>query len=154
MKTETPVADFLAQRRIAFVGVSRNPRDFSRQLFRDWRARGYELVPVRPETREIDGVPCYGRVQDVPGGVDAAFLITPPSATEAVVANCAEAGVRQVWMHRGAGTGAVSAQAVGACRARGMAVIPGACPYMFLPRAGWVHALHGGWLRLIGRKPS
>src|SRR5262245_62494286 len=124
MKAETPGADFLAQRRIAFVGVSRNPGDFSRRLFRVWRSKGYDLVPVRPGAREIDGVPCYDRVQDVPGGVDAAFLITPPSATDAVVADCAASGVRQVWMHRGAGTGAVSDKAMGFCRARGMTVIP------------------------------
>jgi hypothetical protein len=154
MKASTPVADFLAHRRIAFVGVSRNGSDFSRHLFRDWRARGYDLVPVHPSAREVDGVPCYGRVRDVPGGVEAAFLMTPPAATEAVVADCAAAGVREIWMHRGAGRGAVSPRAVDFCREQGMTVIPGACPYMFLRGTAWFHGVHGLVLRLLGRRPS
>jgi hypothetical protein len=35
-----------------------------------------------------------------------------------------------------------------------MTVIPGACPYMFLKGAGWFHGVHGGLLRLFGRKPA
>ena len=41
--------EFLAQRRIALVGVSRDPRDLSRTLFRELRRRGYDVVPVNPE---------------------------------------------------------------------------------------------------------
>ena len=41
--------EFLAQRRIALVGVSRNPRDLSRTLFRELRRRGYDVVPVNPD---------------------------------------------------------------------------------------------------------
>jgi len=42
-------SDFLAQRRIALVGVSRDPRDLSRALFRELRGRGYDVVPVHPQ---------------------------------------------------------------------------------------------------------
>ena len=45
---ETPVQAFLASRRIALVGFSRNPKDFSRMLDQQLRERGYEVVPVHP----------------------------------------------------------------------------------------------------------
>src|SRR5512139_3601212 len=109
MAPDSPVARFLAHRRIAFVGLSRDPGDFSRAVYRAWRERGYDVVPVNASGGEVDGVPCARRVQDVVPAVEAAFLMTPPAATEQVVRECAEAGVRDVWMHRGAGTGAVSA---------------------------------------------
>ena len=78
--------------------------------------RGYEVVPVHPQLASVEGVPCARRVQDVTPPVAGALLMTPPAATETVVRDCAEAGVRRVWMHRGAGRGAVSEAAVAWCR--------------------------------------
>jgi predicted CoA-binding protein len=146
--------EFLSQRRIALVGVSRAPRDMSRSLFRELRRRGYDVVPVHPELTSVDGVPCARKIQEVHPPVDGALLMTPPSATERVVQDCAEAGVPRVWMHRGAGRGAVSPAAVAFCRERGIAVVDGACPFMFLPGAGVVHRAHGLLARLLGRHPG
>jgi hypothetical protein len=146
--------EFLAQRRIALVGVSRDPRDLSRTLFHELRQRGYDVVPVHPELASVEGVPCVRRLQDVSPGVDGALLMTPPAATERVVRDCAEAGVARVWMHRGAGRGAVSQAAVAYCREHGIAVVEGACPFMFLPGAGLVHRAHGFLARLVGRHPG
>jgi uncharacterized protein len=153
MTTQAVVAnDFLAQRRIALVGISRDPRDLSRSLFRELRTRGYDVVPVNPLLESVDGVACVRRLQDVRPPVDGALLMTPPAATEHVVRDCAEAGVSRVWMHRGAGRGAVSVVAVSYCRDHGIAVVEGACPFMFLPQAGFVHRTHGFFARLFGRQ--
>lgn len=138
--------DFLSHRRLALVGVSRHPKDFSRGLFRELCRRGYDMVPVNPEASEVEGRPCFRRVQDIAPPVDGVLLMTPPPVTETVVRDCAEAGIQRVWMHRGGGVGAVSKAAVQFCRERGIAVVAGECPYMFLPQAGWFHRLHG-WLR-------
>ena len=146
--------DFLAQRRIALVGVSRDPRDLSRKLFGELRARGYDVVPVHPTLESVEGVPCARRLQDVSPRVEGALLMTPPAATDRVVRDCAEAGVSRVWMHRGVGQGAVHPVAVSYCRDHGIAVVAGACPYMFLPRAGFVHRSHGFLARLLGHHPG
>ena len=152
MTTQAVLAnDFLGQRRIALVGVSRNPRDLSRSLFRELRSRGYDVVPVHPSLDSVDGVPCARRLQDVRPPVGGALLMTPPAATDHVVRDCLEAGVGRVWMHRGAGRGAVSVTAVAYCRDHGMAVVEGACPFMFLPGAGFVHRTHGFFARLLSR---
>ncbi|PYX41387.1 MAG: CoA-binding protein, partial [Acidobacteria bacterium] len=55
MTTIHDVQDFLALRRIAMVGVSRDPEDFSRKLFREMCDRGYDMVPVNLVAEEIDG---------------------------------------------------------------------------------------------------
>ncbi len=138
--------DFLAHKRLAMVGVSRQPQDFTRGLFRELCRRGYDLAPVNPEAAELEGRRCFARVQDIAPPVDGVLLLTSPRVTEAVVRDCAEAGVRRVWMHQGAGVGAVSEAAVRFCQEHGIAVVAGWCPYMFLPEAGWFHRLHG-WLR-------
>jgi predicted CoA-binding protein len=142
---------FLAQKRFAFVGVSRRPNDFSRTVFREFRGKGFDPVPVHPQATEVDGQRCYARVQDIQPPVDRAFLMTPPAVTSAMVRECAATGIKHVWMHRGAGPGkgSVSQEAVDFCRSQGIGVIPGECPMMFLPGAAWFHRFHG-WLKGTG----
>lgn len=153
MATKASIDRFLGQRRLAVVGVSRNAADFSRSVYRAFTERGYDARPVNAAGGEIDGRACARRLGDVQPPVEAALLMTPPAATDEVVRDCAEAGVRQVWMHRGAGRGAVSEDAVAFCRERGIDVIDGACPFMFLPDTGLGHRAHRFFVRLAGRLP-
>ena len=148
------IHEFLEQKRIAMVGVSREPHSFSQMLFQQLLRCGYDLVPVNPHTPNILGHPCFAHVQDVVPLVQAALLTTSPQVTETVVAECARAGILLVWMHRGVGTGAVSPRAVAFCRDRGMKVIAGECPLMFLPAGGGVHRIHGFWHKITGRYPK
>jgi uncharacterized protein len=148
------IQDFFRQHRFAMVGVSRGPQDFSRALFREFRQRGYDPVPVNPEAREIDGQPCFAHLQDVEPPVDSVLLMTSPAVTDTVVRECAAAGVKRVWMHRGGGKGAVSADAVKFCESNGIAVIPGECPFMFLPDGSWFHRFHGLIKKITGAYPN
>jgi predicted CoA-binding protein len=142
--------DFLGQKRLAVVGVSKEPRDFSRVLFRELRQRGYEAVPVNPGASDIEGDRCFPRVQDIDPPIDNALLMTNPTVTETVVRDCIAAGVKRVWLYRGGGKGSVSKAAVELCEKNGIAVIPGECPFMFFPETGWVHRFHG-FIRKIAR---
>lgn len=148
------IHEFLNQKRIAIIGVSREPRSFSVMLFSELLRCGYDPIPVNPHTPNVLGRPCFGRVQDVTPPVKAALLITPPQVTEMVVADCARAGIRLVWMHRGVGTGAVSPKAVAFCRAQGIEVIAGECPFMFLSPLRGVHRIHRFWHKITGRYPK
>ena len=148
------ILEFLAQKRIAMIGVSREPRSFSVTLFQELLRCGYDLVPVNPHTPNVLGHPCFARVQDVCPPVQAALLITSPEVTETVVEDCVRAGIRLVWMHRGVGAGAVSPTAISFCRERGMEVIAGECPFMFLSTSGGVHRIHGFLRKITGRYPK
>lgn len=147
------IEDFLAQKRIAMVGVSRDPKHFSVYLFKELCRRGYDVIPVHPQTTELFGHLCFARVQEIQPPVDAALLMTPSMVTEAVVADCAQAGVRRIWMYRASGNGAVNANAVDFCRQHEIALVPGECPFMFLPGNGF-HALHGFFRKITGQFPK
>ena len=147
------IEDFLAQKRIAMVGISREPRTFSVLLFEELCRRGYDVVPVNPHTPNVLGRHCFARLQDIQPPVDAALLMTSPAVTETVVRDCAAAGIRRVWMYRATGSGAVSPRAISFCRERGIQVVPGQCPFMFLPSAGGIHRLHGLFRKVTGRYP-
>ena len=153
MTTLLDVQDFLALRRLAVVGVSRNPKDFTRSLLRELLARGYDAVPVNPGISEMEGVPCFARLSDVTPPVEGALLVTSPQVTDAVVRECADAGIRRVWMYRAGGRGAVSPAATSYCNATGIRVVEGECPFMFLPQAGVIHRVHGWCRKVTGAYP-
>jgi uncharacterized protein len=147
------IEDFLAQKRIAMAGVSRDPLNFSVKLFEELCRRGYDVVPVNPNTAEVQGRQCFARVQDIQPPVEAVLLMTSPEDTETVVSDCAKAGIRRVWMYRAGGKGSVSPKAVQFCGERGIQLVPGQCPLMFLPKTGAVHRFHGFVRKITGRYP-
>jgi predicted CoA-binding protein len=147
------ISDFLAHNRIAIAGISRDPANLSVKLFEELIRRGYEVAPVNPHLREVEGRRCFGRVQEIEPPVEAVLVMTSPEVTDAVVRDCAEAGVRTVWMYRATGKGSVSRKAVEFCQERGIQVIPGECPFMFLPRSAGVHRFHGFVRKITGRYP-
>ncbi len=147
------IEEFLAQKRIAMVGLSRDPHSFSVSLFEELCRRGYDMIPVNPNLPNVQGRRCFARLQDIQPPVDTALLMTSPAITDAVVADCAAAGIRRVWMYRAAGKGAVSPRAIAFCQEHGIQVVPGQCPFMFLPKAGGVHRLHGFLRKITGRYP-
>jgi uncharacterized protein len=159
MASMEQIQDFLSQKRLAFVGVSRQPKDYSRALFREFGARGYDAVPVNPGAEEIEGHRCFAHVQDIEPVPDGVVLLTSSEVTRQVVDDCIRAGVKRIWMCRTAGKGSVNAQAIGACQAHGISVIPGECPFMFLKGGyqqggGWVHHFHGFVKKITGSYPN
>src|SRR6266568_990963 len=78
------IQDFLAQKRIAMVGISREPQSFSVSLFEELCRRGYDVVPVNPNTPNVQGRRCFARLQDIKPPVDAVLLMTSPTITESV----------------------------------------------------------------------
>ena len=152
MTLREEIADFLGRKRIAVVGVSTEPQSFSRGLFREFLKRGYDAIPVNPKANEIEGRTAFGSLYDINPRPEAVLIMTPASRTDDIVRDCAECGVDSVWMYRaGASAGAVSESAVEFCREKGIHVIPGECPFMFFPNAGF-HAIHGFFHKLL--KPA
>ena len=148
------VEDFLNQKRIAFVGVSRDPKDFSRSLFRDLQRLGYTVIPINPQIPDIEGSRCLTRVPEITPPVDGALIMTPAAKSEQVVRECAQAGITRVWLHRGTGTGSVSPEALGLCEQLGIRVVAGYCPYMFLPQTPFFHRFHGFLMKVTGAYPE
>ena len=66
---------------------------------------------------------------------------TRPETAEDTVRECAELGIKQVWMHRRPGAGSVSDAATGYGRTHGITVIDGGCPLMFGPTADFGHKI-------------
>jgi predicted CoA-binding protein len=147
-------ADFLAQRRIAVAGVSRDKPNAANIIYRRLRADGYQVFAVNPAADSVEGDPCYRALDAIPGGVDAVVVGTAPAAALQVAEECAAAGVRRLWLHRGPGGGSVSEAAVRYCEEHGIAVIGGACPMMFIKPTDFAHRCMCWLLGRLGRLPD
>ena len=122
-------SEFLAHKRVAVTGVSRQPRDHgSNVVYKRLRERGYEVFAVNPNADEVEGDRAYHDLRSIPGGVEAVVIGTRPEIADETMRECAELGIKHVWMHRGPGAGSVSETAAEYGRERGITVIDGGCP--------------------------
>jgi predicted CoA-binding protein len=148
-------AEFLANKRIAVTGVSRNPKGHGGNLvYQRLRDRGYEVFAVNPNADTVEGVPCYHNLRSIPGGVGAVVIGTRPAVAEDTMRECADLGIKHVWMHRSFGTGSVSDAATEYGRAHAITVIDGGCPLMFEPTADAGHKVMRFMFTLSGKVPT
>jgi len=148
------IRSFLSNKRVALVGTSTDHKDFSRVLFREFLQRGYDVIPVNPAASCLEDRHCYAKISDIQPAVEGVLIMTPPAVTEDVVRECVEIGIRDIWLYRAAGQGAVSANAVSYCKEHKVNLIEGHCPMMFFEDAGLVHRLHRGIKKLLGTYPK
>lgn len=157
MRMPTPpletIEDFLAEKRIAMMGASRDPKDFSAALFEQLQKRGYESIPVNPKGGAVMGERRFAHIQDVQPPVDTVLIMTPAEVTDTVVSDFVHAAIRRIWMSCGR-QGSVSPSAVKFCQEPGIQVVRGRCPFQFLPGAGAVHRLHGFVRKNTGLYPQ
>lgn len=154
---EKRVHDFLAQKRIAVAGVSRDNshHPVGNLIYHRLKKTGHDVVPVNPHMETFEGDRCYADVRSIPGGVDGVVIITRPEATERIVRDCNEAGVRRVWMHQSMAKGSsVSSEAVEYCREHGISVIAGACPMMYGSGVDFGHACMRWFMGVTGKLPA
>jgi len=156
-KIDDMVQDFLAQKRIAVVGVSDKRETGCNMAYKKFKENGYLVYPVNPRISTYDGVTCYPDLKSIPDIPDAVFILASPKVTDQIVQECADLGVKHVWMHcmmgtkpgLSAGITSVSQAAVEVCNANGITVIPGTCPNQLLdPDFG--HKMMKGMFRMFG----
>jgi uncharacterized protein len=148
-------SEFLAHKRIAVTGVSRTPSSHgSNVVYKRLRERGYDVFAVNPNAEEVEGDRAYHDLRSIPDGVDAVVIGTRPETADGTMRECAELGIKHVWMHRGPGAGSVSDTATEYGRERGIAVIDGGCPCMFGPTADPGHKAMRLVFSLTGNVPK
>ncbi len=152
MTARTHAEAFLRLHRIAVVGVSRKSRSFSRMLFREFLKREYDAVPVNPAARDIEDRPCFARVQEIDPPVEGVLIMTTGDAIKTVLADCAAADVKRVWIYGILGPSRIPEDTIRYCDEQSLTVVPGYCPFMFFPEAGWMHRAHAWMARRMDKE--
>ena len=148
-------SEFLAAKRVAVTGVSRNPQGHGGNIvYQRLRQRGFEVFAVNPNAESVEGDRAYPDLTSIPGGVEAVVIATKPETAEATMRECAALGIDRVWMHRSVGAGSVSSEATEYGRAQGITVIDGGCPLMFDPTADFGHKCMRWMFTMSGAVPK
>lgn len=149
MTTKVAVENFVAQRALAVVGVSRSGKKFGNLAFNALKAKGYRVFPVHPHAEAIAGERCYHSLFELPEAVEGVFIAVPPAESEHVVREAAGAGIRRVWLQ----PGAESFEVIQFCEVNGIEVIHGECVLMFAPPVRSIHRCHRWLWSTLGRLP-
>jgi succinyl-CoA synthetase alpha subunit/GNAT superfamily N-acetyltransferase len=83
---------------VAVIGASRAQGTIGRAILENLIKDGFRgpVYPVNPKISELAGRPCYPAVAAIGAPVDLAIITVPSAAVEAVIQECAAAGVRGV----------------------------------------------------------
>jgi uncharacterized protein len=149
MSTQQAIDDFLGQHKLAVAGVSRSGKGFGHYAWRALLKKGYQALPVNPHVSEIDGLPCYRRLADLPKDVGGLLVVVSPSESEGIVRDAVASGIRRIWLQQGS----ASPAALRFCAEAGIDVISGECIMMFAAPGG-IHKLHGWIWDKLGKLPA
>lgn len=116
---------------VAVIGASPDRSKFGNKAVRAFVNQGYTVVPIHPRETEIEGLPAFASILDVPGPVHMASLYLPPSVGLKVIEDVARKGVSEVWINPGAESPELVAKArelgltpIVACSIRGVGEDP------------------------------
>ena len=145
---------FLQQPRMAFVGLSRDPKSFSRMLYKQLEQDGKELLIVNRLADNIDGHPAFKSISALTPVPECAFVLVGKDQVPGAVEECALAGVKMVWLFGVTGEKEVSPEAVNIAKEKSLPLITGYCPFMFLDSAPTFHKIHRWIWKVIGFYPK
>jgi predicted CoA-binding protein len=89
--------------RVMVIGASTDPNKYGNKAVRAYRSQGHDVLPVNPNADEVEGIPAFASVSDVPGPIDRATVYLPPDMGLSLVEGLARRGdVSELWLNPGA----------------------------------------------------
>jgi uncharacterized protein len=148
--TKASIESFLATRKLAIAGVSRNEKKFGFHVFKHLREKGFEVYPINPAADEIAGVPCFRSVGALPLNVHNLLVVTPKKETKEVVAEAIAKGIDNIWIQQMSDT----PEALELARSRPVNLVAGECIFMHVNPVTSIHKFHRAVRKFFGRFPK
>lgn len=139
------ITAFSSPQRIAVVGASPSRRKFGNTVFRELRARGYEVIPVHAKEQAVDGCNSFVSLSAIPNPPESAVVVVRPDRALGIVDDALAAGIRRIWFQRGADFSEIASKATSA----GLDVVTGKCILMYAEPVTGVHAVHRLFARIF-----
>lgn len=155
MKNLKELADeFLKQKHIAIVGVSRNGHAVGNAIFKKLYQTGHEVFPINPNANYVEGFKCYPSLNQIPVQVDAVVIATHPDVTPGVIKECGKLGIKRVWIHKSFGQGSFNEEAIKIAEQFDINLISGSCPLMFCEPVDIGHKCIKWFMHFSGKEPN
>ena len=88
---------------IAIVGASNDRKKFGNKAVRAYALKGFQVFPIHPSASEIEGLPVYHSVLQVPvNHIDRASMYLPAAAAMGVLEELRQKAIDEVWFNPGA----------------------------------------------------
>lgn len=92
---------YLKSRKIAVVGMSRNPEKDSHRVALFLKEKGYEIIPVNPTAEYIAGMKSYKSILDIPDDIDIVDVFRPSEEIPKIVDEAIKKKPKVVWLQLG-----------------------------------------------------
>jgi uncharacterized protein len=139
--------EFVAHKRIAVVGASRSGKKFGNAAYKELKQRGYQVVLVHPEAKEIEGEPCYPSLEAVKDKVDGVFVSVPPAQGVQVLQQASQAGLKDIWIQQQGD----SPEMLAVGKDLGLNLVQGKCILMYAEPVTSFHSFHRFFVRITGK---
>lgn len=94
----------------AVIGATTNPAKYGYQVLVDLFKAGLKVSGVNPKHRNIQGVPVFSSLSDVPDKPDVAVFVVPPAMGLTILDEVAKLGIKLVWFQPGADSDEIRAK--------------------------------------------
>lgn len=148
--SKTAVDNFLNQKTIAVIGISRNGKKFGNLVYKELKLKGYILYPIHPEMKTYAGVTCYPSLSALPEKVGGVFISVSPEKTEEIVKEAKELGIENIWIQQKS----ESEEAISFCEQNGLNAIHHECILMYANPIGFPHSVHRFIWKVRGKLPK
>lgn len=96
---------------VAIIGASNDHRKFGNKAVRAFQQQGYTVYPVNPAEPEIEGLPAYKTIRDVPVRPHMVSVYVPPPVLLKLLPDIASKGCDELWLNPGTESDEVLAEA-------------------------------------------
>jgi uncharacterized protein len=148
--TKQHIDNFLKDKKIAIAGVSRNPKKFGYQVFKELTAKGYQIMPLNPHAKLIDQTECYAEIENLPSGVDSLLILTPKNKTDETLRKAINRGIKNIWVQQMSET----SDTLKIAEEYQQEIIHHKCIFMFAEPTQGFHKFHKTITGLCGRLPK
>lgn len=101
MESDEEIKEILKLKRVAVVGISRDPNKPAYQVPKYLLEKGYDIIPVNPFADEILGMKCYKNIKDVEGEIDIVDIFRPSNEVLQIVKDAIVKRPKVIWMQLG-----------------------------------------------------
>ena len=148
-----PTEDFFSGDRYAIFGVRARGRLHGYLLIGALRKAGKTPIAIEPDGRKVKNAEVYRSLRDA-GKVDGVVILPPApwdqssaDFTNNALQQCCEQGISRIWIY----TAGNPAPTITIAQEKGLDVVAGECPCLYISKGGFPHNLHRWITKRLGR---
>jgi predicted CoA-binding protein len=88
-------------RSVAVIGASNDRAKFGNKAVRAYAAQGCRVFPVNPKDAEVEGLPAFKTIRDVPERPALVSVYVPPPVLVNLLPDIAARGCDELWLNPG-----------------------------------------------------